>query len=328
MNAPIAYLKRYILLILMLPFTKNTACQLMLATNDSVIRYTHELPNNTYHKYCKNVYSQNGEDGILEQLLKELEITNGTFCEFGASNGIDCSNTYRLIKEHNFSGIAIELDASRYQQCVNNYRAFNNVRVFHGGVFYKDKDNDLDAWLKRGNLPYDFDVLSIDIDYDDYYVWEQLSDFAPKIVIFETNPYRDPIYDELPGKRSAEYNIDLLQQWFPERVAAGCSFISAVKLGLSKGYIPLSYTGNIIFLRKDLAYKLKEFPYKVSDNPYDYITLYTHLAMWKNDWYTNTGLTLNVAIRDYYLAFGRKYIDIDWLDKKMREILNNQSTIL
>ena len=42
--------------------------------NDNRIKYNNILPSNTYHKFCKNYYSQNGEDGILEQLLKELEI--------------------------------------------------------------------------------------------------------------------------------------------------------------------------------------------------------------------------------------------------------------
>lgn len=313
--------RHFFIVILSCVFVKNSNSQLSFSINDSVIRYTGEVPENTYHKYCKNVYSQNGEDGILEQILKELKITKGTFCEFGASNGITSSNTYRLIKEQGFSGVAIELDAALYQKCVQNYSNFKDVRVFHGGVFYQDKENNLNAWLKRGNLPYDFDVLSIDIDYDDYYVWQGLSDFAPKIVIFETNPYRDPIYDELPGKACIDYNIDLLREWKVDRVACGCSFISAVKLGLSKGYIPVSYTGNIIFVRKDLVSKLKEFPYKISDNPYDYIDLYSPLAMWKDSWHTNTVLILNVAIRDYYLAFGKRHIDVAWLNWRMQDIL-------
>ena len=292
---------------------------------DKPFEYQFKLPSNTYHQYCKIIYSQNGEDGILEQLLKELEIKNGTFCEFGASDGIESSNTYHLIKNYNFSGIAIELDRARYQKCVENYKQFSTVRVFQGAVLYNDKNSDLDAWLKKGNLPYDFDVLSIDIDCDDYYVWKNLTEFKPKIVIFETNSYRDPVYEELPHNPSHEYNIDLLRQWFPERVALGCSFIAAVSLGLKKGYIPVSYTGNIIFVRKDLVHQLKEFPYIVSDNPYDYLPLYTPLVLWGNKWYTNTGLILNVAIRDYYLKFKRKYIDIEWLKVRMSEILNNDN---
>jgi hypothetical protein len=197
------------------------------------------------------------------------------------------------------------------------------VQVFHGGVFYNDNTKDLNAWLRKGNLSHDFDILSIDIDCDDYYVWQNLTNFNPKIVILEVNSYRDPVYNELPKKPSKEYNIDLLAQWYPARIALGCSFISAVTLGLSKGYIPVSFTGNIIFVRKNLVNQLKEFPYVVSDDPYDYLHLYTHLALWDNKWYTNTGLILNVAIRDYYLTFKRKHIDLEWLQTRMRQILQN-----
>lgn len=290
---------------------------------DAAFEYQFELPHGTYHMYCKNIYSQNGEDGILEQILKELEINNGSFCEFGASDGIYSSNTYNLIKNHNFWGISIELDKFLAQKCAENYKQFSNVQVFCGAVLYDDPNNDLNAWLKRGNLPYDLDVLSIDIDYNDYYVWEHLTEFSPKIVIIETNPYRDPIHEELPGSPSHEYMIDPLAEWYAARIAIGCSFISAINLGLKKNYVPIAYTGNITFVRKDLVHKLKEFPYKISDNPYDYITLYTHLALWGNKWKTNTGLILNVAIRDYYLKFKRKDIDPAWLQIRINEILHN-----
>ncbi len=315
-----------ILTIICLSFnTHPLTATIPIPANDVPTQFNFPVPKNTYHQYCKNIYSQNGEDGLLEQLLKELEITQGTFCEFGASDGIRSSNTYNLITQHGFTGIAIECDPARYNVCVQNYRNFPNIRVFHGMVLYNDPVNSLDTWLQKGNMPQDLDVLSIDIDCDDYYVWENLNNFQPKIVIIETNPYRDPIFDELPGKPSTEYNIDLLKSWNRGRVAVGCSFISTVRLGLKKGYIPVACTGNLTFVRKDLVTKLKEFPYKISDNPYDYITLYTHLSMWGNIWYTNTGLILNVAIRDYYLAFGRKHIDIDWLKQRMNEITLNQN---
>lgn len=296
--------------------------------NDHAFAYRYALPQNTYHRYCKNIYSQNGEDGILEQLIKELGIAHGTFCEFGASDGITSSNTYNLMLNYNFSGMAIELDQARYQKCVANYALFPQVQVFQGAVMYDDLKYDLNAWLKKGGLPHDFDILSIDIDCDDYYVWERLTDFTPKIVIFETNSYRDPVFDELPRVPSHAYNSDPLTQWMPDRVAQGCSFISAVKLGLQKGYVPVAYTGNITFVRKDLVEQLHEFPYILSDNPYDYLTLYTHLVLWNNNtWMTNTGLILNVAIRDYYLVYNRAYIDSDYLNVRMQEILRNEAVI-
>jgi hypothetical protein len=290
--------------------------------SDTVIKCTNNrILDNTYHKYCHNIYSQNGEDGIIEKLINELNIVDGTFCEFGASDGISSSNTYNLIKKYNFSGLAIEADINKYHKCLENYKDFKNITIEHGMVLYDDPEYNLDKWLKKANLPYNFDVLSIDIDCDDYYVWENMTEHNPKIVIFEVNSYRDPVFDELPRIPSLDYNIDLLKSKFPNRVAQGCSFISAIKLGLSKNYIPLSFTGNLIFIRKDLTNNLKEFPYKISDNCYDYIYLYTYLVLWKNEWYTNYGLLVNVAIGDYFILTGKKEINIEWIKNKVNEIL-------
>ena len=291
--------------------------------SDNQVRWPYSIPSDTYHKYCRNVYSQNGEDGILEQLIRELDITNGSFCEFGASDGISSSNTFNLVKERNFTGLLIEADKDRYNKCVENYKSYPDIKVCNGYVLYDDDNNNLDAWLERGGMNKDLDVLSVDIDGDDYYVWENMKNYTPKIVIFEVNSYRDPIFDELPKRPATSYNIDLLHQQIPYRGAEGCSFISAIKLGLEKGYIPVAFTGNLTFVRRDLVDKLKDFPYKISDNPYDYVTLYTNLSMWNNEWFSNNILIVNMAIRDYYILTKRMYIDVEWLRNRMNEISNN-----
>lgn len=294
-----------------------------ISISDNPIKWSFLLPENTYHKFCKNIYSQNGEDGIIEQIIKELKINNGTFCEFGASDGITSSNTFNLIKNKSWTGLAIEADKNRYNLCVENYKPYPNIQIKNGMVLFNNAEYNLDKWLEKSNMEKDFDILSIDIDCDDYYVWENMTQFNPKIVIFEVNSYRDPVFDELPRNPSTEYNIDLLRQQNPSRVSIGCSFISGIKLGLNKGYIPVSFTGNITFVRKDLIEQLKEFPYKISNNPYDYISLYTPLCMWKNEWHTNNGLCVNKAIGDYYLSTRKKEINIEWLHKRVAEIKKN-----
>lgn len=291
--------------------------------SDNCIIWNYNIPTNSYHKYCKNIYSQNGEDGIIIQLLKELNIENGTFCEFGASDGITSSNTFNLIKNYNFSGLAIEGDKTRFKKCLENYKNFPNIKIMNEFVLYNDQNLNLDKLLENGKLDKNFDLLSIDIDCDDYYVWENMNNFTPKIIIFEVNSYRDPIFDELPRKPNIEYEIDLLKEQNSGRIAQGCSFISAVKLGLKKGYIPVSFTGNLIFVRKDLVTNLKEFPYKVSNDPYDYVDLYSNLSLWENTWFTNNILNVNKAIGEYYLKTKEKKIDLNYLKNRVPEILNN-----
>ena len=56
------------------------------------------MENTTLLNARKNIYSQNGEDGVIELLLDLFEIKTGSFCEFGAWDGIQLSNTYNLLK--------------------------------------------------------------------------------------------------------------------------------------------------------------------------------------------------------------------------------------
>jgi hypothetical protein len=298
----------------------------MIELNDIPFKYNKSLPGNTYHKYCKNYYSQNGEDGILEQLIKELEIKDGFCCEFGASDGITSSNTYNLITKHNFTSIQIEANADSFNKLLNTYKTYED-RVFCYNAFVNESN--LKDFLSERNYPIDFDVLSIDIDSYDYDIWKNFTSYEPKIVIIEANSYRDPIVEETHGNKTTDYTEedDPLSKWKPSRVAEGSSFIKIVELGLNKGYIPLSFTGNVIFVHKSCISKIKEFPYIISDNKYDYVDLYSNLSMWKDEWFTNTGIIFNVAIKNHYKKFGTKKIDMSWIFKEMKEMTENKEKI-
>ena len=56
------------------------------------------IPTDTYHNYCDNIYSQNGEDGIIRQLFNELNIKSGYLCEFGAHDGVSSSNSLNILE--------------------------------------------------------------------------------------------------------------------------------------------------------------------------------------------------------------------------------------
>lgn len=293
-----------------------------MEANDNAYKFNGGIPSDTYHKFCKNIYSQNGEDGIIEQLLLELNSSdNGYCCEFGASDGIASSNTYNLIKNHNFKSIQIEGDATRFENLKQTYKEYPEVKLY---CKYVTSEN-LTTFLDENNYPADFDVLSIDVDSIDYEIWAGFTKYTPKIVVIEANSYRDPVCLELNNTVTASYNnqIDPLKEWHPGRIGNGASFMSIIKLGLEKSYTPVSFTGNIIFVHTPLISKLKQFPYKLSNNPYDYISLYTNLCMWNNDWYTNTGLILNTAIGCYYNKFQTENIDWGWVKNAMKKYGDN-----
>jgi hypothetical protein len=197
--------------------------------------------NHFYNTYAKNVYSQNGEDGIVEELLKRLNITNGWVCEFGAWDGIYLSNTFNLVENKNFNAVFIEGDEIKYRDLLNTVEKYKNIIPLKAFVNHNDSVNSLDNLLSQTNIPIDFDILSIDIDSYDYQVWKSLKKYQPKIVIIEINSSINT------------YNI--------VHIHDGVNYISTsfkptYDLGIEKGYTFVLHTGNMFFIRNDLFNQL------------------------------------------------------------------------
>jgi hypothetical protein len=204
------------------------------------------------HKYKNNLYSENGEDGILLELLSRLKIFNhkDIWCvEFGAWDGIRASNTFALV-EKGASAVYIEGNPFRFKDLLKTQKRFRNIIAINAFISPDSKDkNSLDTILHKTRIPINFDVLSIDIDSYDCDVWESCKDFMPKIIIIEINSSIPPGVLLRHGK-----NI------------SGNSFSSTLNVGTKKGYKLVSHTGNLIFLRNDLINML-DFPARFLDNP-------------------------------------------------------------
>lgn len=190
-------------------------------------------------EFAKNVYSQNGEDGIIEEILKRLNIGRfGVCCEFGAWDGINFSNTYSLV-EKGWDAIYIESDFERHEElkktAVKHYPRIHTVL----GMVEPEGENSLDNILSK--FERQIDVLSIDVDGIDYWIWKEFKNYHPKIVIIEVNSSVPP---------PIEQTHDETHQ--------GSSFTSMLKLGNEKGYDLVCHTGNMIFVRKDLTEGLFE----------------------------------------------------------------------
>lgn len=154
-------------------------------------------------------YSQNGECGIIDEALKRMGINKGICAEVGAPTKTYCSNIYHLYERGGFT--CLWFDSNPQENGIE--KAFVTP----------DNINDL--------LRYDYEVLSIDIDGNDYNVWKALKASA-KIVIIEINSSLDPDEDHFT----------------PED---GSNFSMMNKLAKSKGYELLIHTGNLIYVQKE-----------------------------------------------------------------------------
>jgi len=204
-----------------------------------------------YLKFRKNFYSQNGEDGIIKKIFKELDIKeNITVCEFGAWDGKYLSNVFNLVKEFNAKALMIECDEFKFIELTKTSKEYPNIIPINKLVS-REGENSLDQILLNANFDKDFDLLSIDIDSYDLEVWENLKNFNPKIVIIEIDS------SEPPG---------IKQRHDPKNNRFGSSFTSTLEVAQKKEYSLLAHTGNLIFIRKDLV-KFTTLDNKFLKNP-------------------------------------------------------------
>lgn len=195
--------------------------------------------NRFYNQYARDVFSQNGEDGIVEELFRRLDISSGYVCEFGAWDGVYLSNTFNLIQK-GFKGVFIEGDKDKFQDLLKTCKNYPNIIPINAYVDYEG-ENTLDNLLQKTDIPSDFELLSIDIDSFDYHVWRSLKLYNPKIVIIEINS---------GISTNNEEHIHTPDKY------QGSAFRPTFNLGIEKGYKFVCHTGNMIFVRNDLFDKL------------------------------------------------------------------------
>jgi hypothetical protein len=124
------------------------------------------MKDNPIH-YRKTIKSQWGEDGVLEEIFKRLSVNQPWCVEFGAWDGQHLSNTWHLWHDCGWSALLIEGEPDRCRSLAEYARPFPAVRVVNAFVSYAG-ENRLDAILERAGVPHRFDLLSVDIDGDDY----------------------------------------------------------------------------------------------------------------------------------------------------------------
>lgn len=192
---------------------------------------------NYLNQYAYNTYSQFGEDGIIEKIFEIIPTSHSPWCvEFGAWDGKFLSNTYELISNKNWNGVLIEGNTAKFPDLQQTFKGNQQVNLINKYVAFEGK-NTLDNLLKETAIPTEFDLLSIDIDGNDYHIWESFVSFHPKLVVIEFNP-------------SIPSDIEFVQEKNMQ-VNHGNSLLSLIKLGKRKGYELIATTYcNGFFIQK------------------------------------------------------------------------------
>src|SRR5262249_37731492 len=140
---------------------------------------------------------------------------------FGAWDGQHLSNTCALIDDAGYQGVLIEADPDKFRDLQKRQAVQPRIHAVQRFVEFEGR-NTLDAILAETPIPPKFDVLSIDIDGNDYHIWDSLQVYRPKLVVIEHNP-------TIPNE------VDFVQAR-DMRVQQGSSLTAMARLANSKGY--------------------------------------------------------------------------------------------
>lgn len=182
------------------------------------------------NQFERRIYSQNGEDGLIQYIFHHIDTTNQYVVEIGAGDGKE--NNTRNLKRLGWH--CIQIDGQEAPGIKSHFITAENVQPI----------------LKKYRVPKAFDLLSIDIDGNDYWVWKAITDYNPRVVVIEYNASLDP-ESTLTIPYDPNFNWD-------GTTFFGASLGALDKLGRQKGYrlIATNKTGvNAFFVKHDLAEK-------------------------------------------------------------------------
>jgi hypothetical protein len=192
------------------------------------------------------VFSQWGDDGIIQWLVHNLDIPNKTFIEFGVENYRE-SNTRFLMMNDNWSGLVMDGSKLNVAQIINSEYFWQYDLVANAEFITAENINDL---LSSSNLGKEIGILHIDLDGNDYWIWKEINIISPIIVILEYNSLFGidkaitVPYNQNFNRTNAHYS----------NLYFGASLLALHQLSVNKGYSFIgcnSAGNNAYFVRKD-----------------------------------------------------------------------------
>lgn len=200
--------------------------------------------------FSRDTTSEHGEDGVIARILELIGEGSKWCVELGALNGVHGSNVWELMKKRGWSGVLIEADPTYFEKLQQEFAGTPRAHCINAFVSFEGASS-LDTLLARTPLPKNFDIFSLDVDGNEYHLWESMTEYRPRLMVVEFNP-------SIP-------NDVLFVQPRDMSVFQGSSLRALVELGKRKGYeLVAANETNAFFVLKEL------FPrFTIADNSID-----------------------------------------------------------
>lgn len=201
------------------------------------------------------VFSQSGEDGIIQFIINTIGIQNNFFVEFGVENYIE-SNTRFLALNNFWAGLIID-GSKRNIEFIKNDPIYWRCRIDACNAFITAEN--INQILISNKVPKNIGLLSIDVDGNDYWILKAITDISADILVVEYNSFfgvdRQLTIPYNPHFRRDEAHYS--------KIYYGASIKAINSLANSKGYklVASNRAGNnLFFVREELMSNLKELP--------------------------------------------------------------------
>ena len=195
------------------------------------------------------VLSQNGDDGLIAFIFSQIGTTNKKFIEFGIGNGSEC-NMANFIQSFGWNGLLIDGNQKGVEAARRLYAKEIQQGTVKIDLQFLTTEN-INQVFENNGLTGDIDLLSVDIDGNDYWIWDKISVVNPRVVVIEYNPSFGISRSVTVPYAADFYRFDRHKSgWYH-----GLSLKAAEKLGKSKGYDLVGCNGdgvNAFFVRNDI----------------------------------------------------------------------------
>ena len=192
-------------------------------------------------KYSFQVNSQNGEDGIIREIFRRIGTTDRIFLEIGVGDGTE-NNTAFLVSQ-GWKGFWID-GSDRFVAKATSAGLDRQIGLLSAFV---SREN-INSQLQQLNVPKEFDLFSLDVDFNTYYIWEAMTAYRPRVVVVEYNA-------GLPSDLEWKVRYNSSAMW-DGSLNFGASLKALELLGRNLGYnlVGCDFHGNnAFFVRNDLV---------------------------------------------------------------------------